>query len=346
MEFSTLLDRLGSLVQAHSLATMPKVNPEILGVAAINASEPQTISYVEGTKFASAIQTTASVALILPADGNLQLQASQRGLAWLSVLEPRLAFAKTIALFYQPFRPQPQIHASAVVHESAQLGKNVYLGPHVVVEAGCVLADDVCIHSNSVLYPGVSLGSNTILHANCTIHERVQIGPNCVIHSGAVIGSEGFGFVPTATGWVKMEQSGVVVLEAGVEVGCNSTIDRPAVGETRIKAQTKIDNLVHIAHGCEVGQNCALAAQVGLAGGVTVGNQVLLAGQVGVANQTRIGDQVVASAQSGLHGVIGPGQTISGTPYMPHEVYLKASAVYKRLPEMYQVLKRREKPSR
>ena len=345
MEFSTLLDRLGSLVQAHSLEAMPEVNPEILGVAAINAREPQTISYVEGTKFAPAIQTTASVALILPADRDLQLQASQRGLAWLSVLEPRLAFAKTIALFYQPFRPQPQIHASAIVHESAQLGKNVYLGPHVVIEAGCVLADDVCIHSNSVLYPGVSLGQNTILHANCTIHERVQIGPNCVIHSGAVIGSEGFGFVPTASGWVKMEQSGIVVLEAGVEVGCNSTIDRPAVGETRIKAQTKIDNLVHIAHGCEVGQNCALAAQVGLAGGVTVGNQVLLAGQVGVANQARIGDRVVASAQSGLHGVIGPGQTISGTPYMPHEVYLKASAVYKRLPEMYQALKLREKPS-
>jgi len=131
----------------------------------------------------------------------------------------------------------------------------------------------------------VHIGDRTILHANCTIHERVQIGNDCVIHSGAVIGAEGFGFVPVPEGWFKMEQSGIVVLEDGVEIGCNSTVDRPAVGETRIGSQTKIDNLVHIAHNCQIGQACALAGQVGMAGGVKLGNRVILAGQVGIANQ-------------------------------------------------------------
>jgi UDP-3-O-[3-hydroxymyristoyl] glucosamine N-acyltransferase len=160
-----------------------------------------------------------------------------------------------------------------------------------------------------------------------------------VIHSGAVIGSEGFGFVPTKEGWYKMEQSGFTVLEDGVEVGCNSTIDRPAVGRTLIKSQTKLDNMVHIAHGCTVGSGCALAAQVGLAGGVEIGDRVILAGQVGVANQVKIGKGVIVSAQSGVHSDVEAGQVISGSPAVPNKLYLKVSAIYKRLPEMYQLFK-------
>jgi len=160
-----------------------------------------------------------------------------------------------------------------------------------------------------------------------------------VIHSGAVIGAEGFGFVPTDAGWLKMEQSGITVLEDAVEVGCNSTIDRPAVGETRIGKATKLDNLVHIGHGCTIGQNCAFAAQVGLAGGVTVGNGVLLAGQVGVANQVKVGDGVIVTAQSGVHGDISPRDVVSGSPAIANKLYLKTAAVYKRLPELYRSLK-------
>jgi UDP-3-O-[3-hydroxymyristoyl] glucosamine N-acyltransferase len=160
-----------------------------------------------------------------------------------------------------------------------------------------------------------------------------------VIHSGAVIGSEGFGFVPTPTGWFKMEQSGCTVLEDGVEVGCNTTIDRPAVGETRVARNTKIDNLVQIGHGCQIGENCALAAQVGMAGGVKVGNRVILAGQVGIANQAKIGDGAIASAKAGIHNDVEPGAIVSGSPAVAHKLFLKASAIYNRLPEMYQTLK-------
>jgi UDP-3-O-[3-hydroxymyristoyl] glucosamine N-acyltransferase len=230
-----------------------------------------------------------------------------------------------------------------VVHPSAKIGDKVAIGAHAVVEANVTLGDGVCIHPNAVIYPGVHIGNRTILHANCTIHERVQIGNDCVIHSGAVIGAEGFGFVPVPEGWFKMEQSGIVVLEDGVEIGCNSAVDRPAVGETRIGSQTKIDNLVHIAHNCQIGQACALAGQVGMAGGVKLGNRVILAGQVGIANQAVIGDGAIATAQTGIHNAIGAGEVVSGSPAMPHKLFLKASAAYKRLPEIYQAVKQLKK---
>jgi UDP-3-O-[3-hydroxymyristoyl] glucosamine N-acyltransferase len=219
------------------------------------------------------------------------------------------------------------------------VGQAVAIGAHVVIQPGVTIGDGVCIHPNVVIYPDSQIGDRTVLHANCVIHERARIGADCVIHAGAVIGSEGFGFVPIPSGWYKMQQSGYVVLEDGVEVGCNSTVDRPAVGETRIARNTKLDNLVHIGHGSQIGQNCAMAAQVGLAGGVKVGNGVILGGQVGVANQANIGDGAIAASKAGVHGSVSPGVIVSGTPAVPHKLFLKASAIYTRLPEMYQTLK-------
>jgi UDP-3-O-[3-hydroxymyristoyl] glucosamine N-acyltransferase len=140
-----------------------------------------------------------------------------------------------------------------------------------------------------------------------------------------------------------MEQSGITVLEDGVEVGCNSTIDRPSVGETRIGKQTKIDNLVQIGHGCQVGANCAIAAQAGLAGGVSLGERVILAGQVGIANQAKMGNNSIAAARAGILSDVEPGATVSGTPAISHKLHIKAAAVYSRLPEMYQTLRQLRK---
>jgi UDP-3-O-[3-hydroxymyristoyl] glucosamine N-acyltransferase len=137
-----------------------------------------------------------------------------------------------------------------------------------------------------------------------------------------------------------MEQSGITVLEAGVEIGCNSTVDRPAVGETRIKRGTKLDNMVHVAHGCEVGEGVVMAAQVGMAGGVTIGNRVILAGQVGVSNQAKIGDGAIATAKAGIHSDVKAGEIVTGIPALPHKLFLKASAVFSRLPEMHQTLRK------
>jgi UDP-3-O-[3-hydroxymyristoyl] glucosamine N-acyltransferase len=339
MKFSEIVEKLSDTAQSNSLSVNKDLDPEITGIAPVDEASISTLSYIEGVKFAAMVGKTAASALILPLDEALQAQATERGIAWIGASEPRLLFAKAIALFYKPFPPAPEIHPTAVIHPSAEVGKDVYIGPHVVIQAGVKIGDEVCIHPNVVIYPEVQLGDRTVLHANCTIHERTRIGADCVIHSGAVIGSEGFGFVPTPTGWFKMEQSGCTVLEDGVEVGCNTTIDRPAVGETRVARNTKIDNLVQIGHGCQIGQNCALAAQVGMAGGVKVGNRVILAGQVGIANQAKIGDGAIASAKAGIHNDVEPGAIVSGSPAVPHKLFLKASAIYNRLPEMYQTLK-------
>lgn len=343
MKFSQIIRQLGEAAASNSLSLNKDHDPEITGLAAIDKANPHTISYIEGAKFAAELNNTKASAVILPQSEALQAQAQDRGIAWISTSQPRLLFAQAIALFYQPFHPAPEIHPTAVIHPSVELGKDLYIGAHVVIQPGAKIGDRVCIHPNVVIYPEVQIGDRTILHANCTIHERAQIGSNCVIHSGAVIGAEGFGFVPTSTGWVKMEQSGRTVLEDGVEVGCNSAIDRPAVGETRIGRNTKLDNMVHIGHGCTIGANCAMAAQVGLAGGVTLGNQVILAGQVGVANQAKIGDGAIASAKAGVHHDLAPGEVVGGFPAVPQKLFVKASAIYQRLPEMYQSLKQIQK---
>ncbi len=344
MKFNEILTKLDNAAMVgNSLTVYKDCNPEISGLAAVDQATPGSLSYIEGGKFAAMVKQTQASALILPLDEELQNQASERNIAWIATPQPRLVFAQIIALFYEPWQPQPGIHPSAVIDPTAVVGKDVYIGAHVVIQAGVTIGDQACIHPNVVIYPKVKIGNHTILHANCTIHERSQIGEDCVIHSGAVIGAEGFGFVPTAQGWFKMEQSGCTVLEDGVEIGCNSAVDRPAVGETRIKSNTKLDNLVHIAHGCEIGQNCAFAAQVGLAGGVEVGNRVMLGGQVGVANQAKIGDGVIATAQTGIPSDIKPGAIVSSSPAVPNQLYLKASAIYKRLPEMYQTFKQIKK---
>ncbi|MEZ2238285.1 UDP-3-O-(3-hydroxymyristoyl)glucosamine N-acyltransferase [Microcoleus sp.] len=338
MKFSQVVEKL-NLASSRTLTASVATDPEITGAAPVDEAASDKISYIEGAKFASHAASTNASALILPLDESLQAECDDRHIAWIAAPDPRLLFAQTIALFYQPFRPTSEIHSSATIHPTAQIGENVYIGPHAVIQPGVKIGSNVCIHPNVVIYPDAEIGSGTVLHANCVIHERTRIGANCVIHSGAAIGSEGFGFVPTATGWVKMEQSGCTVLEDGVEVGCNSTIDRPAVGETRIGQNTKIDNLVHVGHGCQVGKNCAFAAHVGMAGGVKIGNNVILAGQVGIANQAKIGDGAIATAKAGIHSDVAPGAIVTGVPAIPHKLFLKAAAVYNRLPEMYQSLR-------
>jgi len=342
MKFSQLISQLEANqpeTNQSSLDSHPDLDPDLTGAAPVESAPSGTLSYIEGGKFAAQINTTTASALILPQHEPFQIQATQRGIAWVSVAAPRLMFAQAIALFYTPFRPAPGIHPTAIIDPTATIGSEVSIGAHVVIQAGVTLGNGVCIHPNVVIYPDVRIGDRTLLHANCVIHERTQIGADCVIHSGAAIGSEGFGFVPTAQGWVKMEQSGYTVLEDKVEVGCNSAIDRPAVGETRISRDTKLDNLVHIAHNCQIGESCALAAQVGLAGGVKTGKGVILGGQVGAANLSYIGDRAQAGAKAGIHGNVEAGAVMMGNPATPYKTFLKSSAIYNRLPEMHQSLK-------
>jgi UDP-3-O-[3-hydroxymyristoyl] glucosamine N-acyltransferase len=315
-------------------------DPELLGAESLERAGASQLSFLEaGHALSLALAASSAAAVLLPLDPELQEAAQARGLAWVALKDPRLAFAEALEALYPRTLPAAGIHASAVVDPSARIGEGVHLAARVVVGADCVLGAGCVLHPGVVLYEDVQLGEGCELHANAVLHPGSRLARHCVVHSGAVIGSEGFGFVPSAQGWRKMPQTGQVVLEEGVEVGCGSTVDRPSVGETRLGAGTKIDNLVHIGHGVVTGRGCALAAQVGIAGGARLGNGVILAGQVGVANKAVIGDRAIASSKSGIHGEVGAGEVVSGYPAIPNRLWLRCSAAFSRLPEMAKTLR-------
>jgi len=342
MRFSSLLSQLSAVNEATPRDLGP--DPLLGGAESLDKAAAGQISFLEpGNSLAAALAASSAAAVLLPPDPVLQQLASERGIAWVALADPRLAFAETLELLHPPRRPQPGIHPSAVVDSSATIGAGVHLGPHVVIGADCLVGDGCVLHAGAVLYHDVQLAEGCELHAHAVLHPGSRLGRGCVVHSGAVVGSEGFGFVPTAAGWRKMPQTGQVILEDGVEVGCSSTIDRPSVGETRIGAGTKIDNLVHIGHGVSTGRGCALAAQVGIAGGARLGNGVILAGQVGLANKAVMGDRAIASSKSGIHGEVAAGEVVSGYPAIPNRLWLRCSAAFNKLPELARAIRQLEK---
>ena len=326
MEFLELVAKLRAIAGAGIVSHSDSNNLDINGVGALAGADGAIagqLTYVENVAKLDGLATTHASAVILPMDETAQQLASDRGLAWIASPTPKLLFAQAVTLFYQPFHPEPGIHPTAVIDPAAAIGEGVAIAANSVIQGNAVIGDGAKIHANVTVYPGVTVGAGTVLHSGCVIHERSQLGNQCVIHSGVVIGGEGFGFVPTAKGWVKLEQTGRVVLEDAVEVGCN----------------TKLDNMVHIGHGCVIGRNCAIAAQTGLAGGVVLEDGVILAGQVGVANQVRIAKGTIASSKTGIHNDSQPGQVLSGFPAVPNKEWLKTSAIIRRLPEMYKTLR-------
>ncbi len=342
MRFSSLLARIRA-VEEDSPRNLAD-DPEIGGAEALDRAGAGQLAFLEaGSALSAALAATGASALLLPLDAELQQQASERGLAWVALKHPRLAFAEALAVLHPPAAKPPGIHPSAVVDPGASVAVDAHVGAQVVIGPGCVVPRGCTLHPGVVLYEDVQLGEGCEIHANAVLHPGSRLGDGCVVQSNAVIGAEGFGFVPTASGWVKMPQTGRVVLEDGVEVGCGSTIDRPAVGETRIGAGTKIDNLVHVGHGVVTGRGCALAAQVGIAGGAVLGDGVILAGQVGVANRAVIGDRAIASSKSGIHGEVAAGEVVSGYPAIPNRLWLRCSAVFNKLPEMARSLRQLQK---
>jgi UDP-3-O-[3-hydroxymyristoyl] glucosamine N-acyltransferase len=319
-------------------------DPRLSSAASLEKAKADQMSFLEkGNALEQALEASQAGALLLPDQDELVQRAEARGTAWAVFKDPRLAFAEALELLHPRPRPLAGVHPSAVIGERVSLGAGVSIGARVCISDGSRIGNHSVIHPGVVIYDDVEVGDHCELHANAVLHPGSRLGSRCVVHSNAVVGSEGFGFVPTANGWRKMPQTGQVVLEDGVEVGCGSTIDRPSVGETRIGAGTKIDNLVQIGHGVETGRGCALASQVGIAGGARLGNGVILAGQVGVANRAVIGDRAIASSKSGIHGEVAAGEVVSGYPAIPNRLWLRCSAAFGKLPEMAKQLRELKK---
>ena len=227
------------------------------------------------------------------------------------------------------------MHATAVVDASAVLGADVSIGPYACIGAGVVLGARTVVRAHVTIGDGVVLGDDCLLHPHVSVRERVTLGHRVVVQDHAVIGSDGFGFASDASGqMVKIPQVGTVVVGDDVEIGVSTAIDRPPIGATVIGAGTKIDNLVQIGHGVDIGEHVILVSQVGIAGSTTIGAGTVLAGQVGVAGHLTIGKEVRATAQTGIPNSLPDKAFVSGYPAIANREWLKASAVFRELPAL------------
>jgi UDP-3-O-[3-hydroxymyristoyl] glucosamine N-acyltransferase len=203
------------------------------------------------------------------------------------------------------------------------------------------LGDDCVLKSFVAIYRGSKIGHRFLAHSHAVVRENVRIGNDVILQNGAVVGGDGFGFAKRADGsYHKIVHAGTVVVEDGVEIQANSCIDRASVGETRLRRGVKVDNLVQVGHGCDIGDNSLLCSQVGLAGSCKVGRNVILTGQVGAAGHLTIGDNAIVTPQSGIPSDVEPNATVSGSPAIDHFLWLKCSALYAKLPEIYSAFRR------
>jgi len=300
----------------------------VSGLAPLETATPDKITFLANPKYAAKVAETRAGAVLMAPGGEAY------GHNVIEVASPYLAFAKLLTLFY--VQPQPVIGVSPQAHvgQNVALGRDISVHPGAVIGNNVKLGDRCVILPGAVLYEGVTVGEDTVIHANAVIRERCRIGSRCIIQPGAVIGSDGFGYAPDGKAHYRIPQIGVVVLEDDVEIGANTTIDRAALDTTLIRKGTKLDNLVQIAHNCQVGENCLMMSQVGVSGSTTIGNSVILTGQVGVVGHIKIGDNVIVGAKSGVPNSLPGNAYYAGIPAAPHKEWLKTTATLPRLPEM------------
>ncbi len=302
---------------------------EIVRVAGIQHAEPGDLTFLANSKYAPAVARTRASAILL------QDQATAAPCAMLRTSDPYLAFARAVAMFAPAWRPEPGIHALTAVAADARIGLGVSIGAFVSVGEGAGIGDNTVVFPNVTIGAGVQIGADCVIHSNVAIRERVAIGSRVVLQNGVVVGSDGYGFARRGDGThEKIPQIATVVIEDDVELGAGTTVDRPAVGETRIGSGTKIDNLVQIGHGVTVGRNVLMAAQVGIAGSTDVGDDVVFGGQVGVVGHLTIGRGSVAVSQAGVATSLEPGAMVAGSPSIDSREWRKSSVLFRRLPEL------------
>jgi UDP-3-O-[3-hydroxymyristoyl] glucosamine N-acyltransferase len=302
---------------------------EIQRVTTLERAVPGDLTFFANPRYAQALRQTGASAVILDE------RADAAPCAMLRTRNPYLAFARAMEMFAERWRPAPGVHRLAHVADDATIGAGAWVGPFAVIGEGAIVGSRTLIYPHVTIGRGARLGADCVVHARVSIREHVQIGDRVVLQDGAVVGSDGYGFAQRADGsHEKIPQTAPVVIEDDVEIGANTTIDRPAVGETRIKAGTKIDNLVQIGHGVVLGKNVLLAAQVGIAGSTVVGDNVQFGGQAGAAGHLTIGDRVKAAARAAIFSSVGDDAFVSGTPAIDHGDWRRSSAVFSKLPEL------------
>lgn len=290
---------------------------KITGVAALRDALPGDISFLSNKKYTNQVATTRASAVLVPEDFEIDGAAT----VLVRVKSPDHAFSQLVPLFAPPpIVRAPGVHATAVIADDVTLGRDVHIGPYVIVEAGTVLGDRVVVEAHAVIGERCTIGDDSHLHPLSSVREGCRIGKRVILYTGAVIGSDGYGYSTEVQpdGSIKVEkilQMGIVELGDDVEVGANTTIDRARFGVTKVGRMTKIDNLVQIGHNVQIGEYCGIVSQVGIAGSTHLGNGVILWGQVGLAGHINLADGVEVLARAGVPNSLEKGVYL-GTPAM------------------------------
>ncbi len=254
--------------------------------------------------------------------------------ALLIVDDVRAALAAILTSFAAPLPSGEHTHASAIVEDGVVRGRDVWIGAGCIVRGGAALGDGVVLLPGAYVGKGAQIGPRTLLHPRATVLDECVVGSDCVLNAGCVIGADGFGFVRVGEEHIKIPQIGNVVLGDRVEVGACAAIDRAVTGSTTIGSGTKIDNLVQIGHNVQIGENCVLCGQVGIAGSAKIGRGTTAAGQAGIAGHLEVGEHSLVLAQAGVTHSIPPRSRVSGFPAQPHRAVMEQQVLLRRLPKL------------
>ena len=311
MEFTAkqVADMIGGRVEGNE-------NAAISSFAKIEEGKPGAISFLSNPKYTHYIYDTESSVVLINEDVELEKPVAA------TLIRVKNAY-ESVAKLLQ-------------LYEKAKIGENVYIGAFVCIGDGTVIGDNTQIYPNTVIGDGVTIGEKCTLFPNITVYQGCKIGNNVTIHAGSVIGADGFGFAPNAEGYDKIPQIGIVIIEDDVEIGANTCIDRSTMGQTIIHKGVKLDNLIQVAHNCEIGESTVMSAQVGMAGSTKIGAWCMVGGQAGFAGHIHVKDKTFIGAQCGVIGdTKGDGEQLIGSPAVNPKMFFKARALDAKLPDMY-----------
>lgn len=313
---------------------------EIEGAAGLDQAELGQVTFLSNPRYSSRVAATGASAIY----AGENVEVSRPDLAVLRAHDPYLAFTRALILFHPKDSLEPAIHPSAIIDPTARVADHVFIGAHVVIGKDVEIGERVQIHPNVTVYDHVKIGDDSEIHAGVAVRENSIIGRRVIIHNNAVIGSDGFGFAKDEERrWLKIPQTGRVVIEDDVEIGAGTTIDRASTGETRIKRGAKLDNLIQVGHSCVIGEDALVCAQVGMAGSSRAGDRVILTGQVGIGGHITVGDDAILYPQSGVPNDVAPGEVLVGTPAFEVSAFWRAVAVFKKLGDLPKRIRALEK---
>ena len=304
---------------------------EVYTFAKIEEGTAGALSFLANPKYTEYIYTTNSSVVLV----NKDFEANGDIKATLIKVDNAYESLAKLMTMYEASKPKKQgISSLASISPTAKVGENCYIAPFAVIGDGCEIGDGCYIHDGVSVGDGAKVGNNCILYAHVTVYHDCRIGNNCILHSGCVIGADGFGFAPTANGYEKIPQTGIVVIEDNVEIGANTCIDRATMGSTVVHSGVKLDNLIQIAHNDEIGSLTVMASQAGIAGSAKIGEWCMIGGQAGVSGHCKMGDRTIVGAQCGIIGSRKGGETLLGSPAMDAKEFIRASAYLKKLPDL------------